>query len=139
MLRRVGTIAVTAIVGLLAFATPARAEVVGDDPDAGMVIMDTSCADNHVCLWEGYSFGGDKWVDYTVNSLPDNKFNIGGWNGDNEISSAKNETDLILVLWDNDNYTGTRACIPANSSSSNLGQTHGFNDRAESFQLRGTC
>lgn len=140
MRRRMAVLCAGAAVAVFVVQSPAAASAAPPNGgSSGVGIQDTSCADNHVCLWEDFNYGGSKYVDYTQGTRPNDFFEIDGWSGDNEISSVKNNTDLVLVLWDNDGYSGTRACVNPNSSSSNLSTTHGFDNEAESFQLRSTC
>jgi hypothetical protein len=105
---------------------------------AGLVVVtpaqavEIECYDNHVCMWESNYFLDDRWVDYTDGDLANNRMDIGGWDGDNELNSVKNGTWKYLVLFDNDDYTGTRVCVKPRSQRTSLDS---FNDRAESLQL----
>ncbi|WKU05616.1 peptidase inhibitor family I36 protein [Micromonospora sp. HUAS LYJ1] len=106
MRRRLAVLFVALAATMIAAQNPTA--VAAAPPGGGgkaVVIMDSTCPSNHVCLWEDFNYTGSKYVDYTQGTNPGDKFDIDGWNGDNEISSAKNNTGLILVLWDNDNYT----------------------------------
>ena len=88
-----------------------------------------------VRMFEDPDWAGSVYVHYEVGQAPGDRANIDGWNGDNEISSLFNLTGKWVILWDNDDYTGTRRCIsPATHSVSNLALI-GFDNRAESFQL----
>jgi len=114
-----------AVLSLVAWGTPAMAS--------------STCASNHVCMWEDNNYGGDKWVDYTSNGNSIQNYQIDNWDGDNEISSVKNNTSLPLYIYPNDyaNIFGVWICIPPGGYSANLAQTHGFDNDAEYFQLRG--
>jgi hypothetical protein len=87
------------------------------------------CYDLHLaCLWED---GGAQGTNYH-HQASINRWNIDGWDGDNEISSILNNTNYCAKLWDNDNWTGTSVVIRPHSEKLNLGS---FNDKAESWQL----
>lgn len=87
-----------------------------------------------VRMWEDPGMSGSRYVNYYPGQAADNKVNIGGWNGDNEISAVDNATSYWVTLWDNDNYTGTRRCIAPHTSVDDLNLI-GYDNRAESFQL----
>jgi len=88
----------------------------------------------YVCLWEDADYHGDRYEWYAPTAID---VDIDWWNGDNEISSVKNYSTYDLCLYDNDNFTGDRVRIPAQKTSTNLGD---FNDQAESFKTKlGSC
>jgi hypothetical protein len=118
------TLAVAAS-GLAVAATPAMA--------ADM------CDSYMVCMYEDFNYDGSMYVRYTEGTRTGNRFEIDGWNGDNEISSVHNNTDLWVVMYDNDNYTGTKACIRPHGDVPNLATSNGYDNRAESFILKSSC
>jgi hypothetical protein len=93
------------------------------------------CPDEYVCMWEDNWYHGSMYVKYKQNSKSGNKVDIGGWNGDNEISAVVNNTVYTVVLYDNDNWTGTHICVLWFKSSYNLAVDYGFDNEAESFRL----
>ncbi|WP_020526061.1 peptidase inhibitor family I36 protein [Catelliglobosispora koreensis] len=95
------------------------------------------CADNRVCMWEDSGYSGDRWVNYADGSLSNNRMDIDGWNGDNEISSVKNETGKWVVVWENDDWTNRLFCLGPEADVSDISATFGWgaNDDAESFSL----
>lgn len=90
-------------------------------------------------MWEDQNFNGSKYVDYVPGTIPNDAFEIDWWDGDNEITSVINNSNKYVVLYDGDGWTGTVVCVRPNSSTTHLGITHGFNDRAESFKLKSSC
>lgn len=82
-------------------------------------------------MWEDGDFGGDKWVNWrpTANNQ---KYQIDGWDGDNEISSIINNTRYDVALYDNDNYDGEDRCLRAGRQVEDLDSGWDFNDRIES-------
>jgi hypothetical protein len=97
------------------------------------------CDSYYVCMYEDNSYRGSQYVRYLEDTRPSNKFDIDGWDGDNEISSVHNNTDYWVVLYDNDNYTGTKACIRPHADIPNLATSNGYDNRAESFILKSSC
>jgi hypothetical protein len=131
-LKRIATIAVIAAAILPLTVTPAMADL--GDAD--------KCPSDYVCMWEDNNYNGSMYVKYRDGSKTGNKYDIGGFNGDNEISAVVNNTGWLLVMYDNDNYTGSRACVRPYSKSANLGSSFGYDNEAESFKLedlRLTC
>jgi hypothetical protein len=98
-----------------------------------------SCDDKYVCMWEDNDYEGDKWVNYREGTSPGDRVEIDGWDGDNEISSVKNNTKLYVVMYADDEFRGRIQCIAPESSSPNLRQSNGFDNEAESFILKTKC
>ncbi|SCF46972.1 Peptidase inhibitor family I36 [Micromonospora mirobrigensis] len=94
-----------------------------------------TCSSGKICMWEDFSYNGSKYVDYTPGSISNDKYEINGFNGDNEISSVINNTDKCAVLYDNDGFSGTRITIGKKTSVSNLRTFANFDNEAESFAL----
>jgi hypothetical protein len=89
------------------------------------------------CLFEDGGGGGSQYGTATAIG----NYELGGWNGDNEISSAINYTPYCLNLYDGDNQSGASMTI-WKYTGSNAGQVEkmslgdlGWNDRAESWKL----
>ncbi|MCP3803620.1 peptidase inhibitor family I36 protein [Allokutzneria sp. A3M-2-11 16] len=57
------------------------------------------CAQDHVCMWEDPTWSGSRYV-HQVGVTGD--YGIGGWNGDNEISSVVNYSACTITLYNND-------------------------------------
>jgi hypothetical protein len=87
----------------------------------------------NVRMWEDPNFTGSQYVDATPANCPDG-CDIDGWDGDNEISSVRNETACIVRLYADDNFGGRSVDLAANTNYSNLEQI-GFDNDAESFQF----
>ncbi len=87
----------------------------------------------NVRMWEDPDFTGSQYVDATPANCPDG-CDIDGWDGDNEISSVRNETACTIRLYADDNFAGRSVDLAANTNYSNLEQV-GFDNDAESFQF----
>jgi hypothetical protein len=92
------------------------------------------CPNGNICMWEDTDFKGDRWVNWKPDGAND-KYNIDGWDGDNEISSVWNDSNYAVILYGNDDYTDYLLCIPAQSSARAAGWA-GWNDDAESAKTR---
>ncbi|MGC4942467.1 peptidase inhibitor family I36 protein [Kribbella sp. DT2] len=90
-------------------------------------------AAGNVRMWEDPDFTGSQYVDATPANCPDG-CDIDGWDGDNEISSVRNETTCTIRLYADDNFGGRSVDLAPNKSYSNLEQV-GFDNDAESFQF----
>jgi len=118
-----------AIVAATAFtAGSAAAEPI---PEAG------TCDAMYVCMWEDSGYGGDKWVNWRPTSEGE-IFEIGGWNGDNEISSALNRSSFAIEVYADDGAEGDSFCIHPYQPIQNF-QEVGFNDDAESLMSKPGC
>jgi hypothetical protein len=91
----------------------------------------SDCPNRYVCMWEDPNYSGSMYVRQA--STP-GSYNIGSWNGDNEISSVYNNSDNCVRLYDNDNYTGTSYYINIRTLLPNLTQ-NGYDNEAESFKI----
>lgn len=100
-------------------ATPAQAAA----PD---------CDPGRICMWEDDAFTGSRYVNWRPDGGND-KYQIDGWDGDNEISSVYNYSNYAVILYDNDDYTGYLRCIPARTTAY---AQRGWNDDAESAKTR---
>ncbi|MFF0659509.1 MULTISPECIES: peptidase inhibitor family I36 protein [Micromonospora] len=109
------------LLGVAGFAVPAYA--------AG------TCSSGRICMWEDFGYTGSKYVDYVPGTISNDRYEINGFNGDNEISSVINNTSKCAVLYDNDGFSGTRITISKNTSVSNLRTFANFDNEAESFAL----
>jgi hypothetical protein len=125
--RRVATgLATTGAAILAATAFTAGTAAAEPIPEAG------TCDQDHVCMWEDAGYGGDKWVNWQPSGTGQ-IFEIGGWNGDNEISSALNRT-----VHADDGAQGDAYCIHAYQPVQNFKEV-GFNDDAESLMTKSAC
>jgi hypothetical protein len=117
-------VAATLVCGLAlaAFGAISPAAAAENAPAAGSVRM-----------WEDPDYSGDKYVDATPANCTDG-CDIDGWDGDNEISSVRNETACTVRLYADDNFGGRSVDLAANSSYSNL-ELQGFDNDAESFEF----
>ncbi|TWD81911.1 peptidase inhibitor family I36 [Kribbella amoyensis] len=86
-----------------------------------------------VRMWEDPNYTGSQYVDATPANCPDG-CDIDGWDGDNEISSVRNETTCTVRLYADDNFGGRSVDLAAGESYSNL-ELVGFDNDAESFQF----
>jgi hypothetical protein len=103
----------------------------------GTASADGTCDEHYVCMWEDASYGGDKWVNWRPVREGDT-FEIGGWNGDNEISSAVNRSGFAIVMYADDSGAGGSFCIHPHQPIQNF-QEVGFNDEAESLVAKTGC
>ncbi len=94
---------------------------------------ETAPAAGSVRMWEDPDYTGSQYVDATPANCPDG-CDIDGWDGDNEISSVRNETACTVRLYADDNFGGRSVDLAANTSYSNL-ELIGFDNDAESFQF----
>jgi hypothetical protein len=122
---RLRAISVTALTATLLAMNPAQASASAND-----------CPDDFVCMWEDSQYGGDMWVRYERGTINLDKFEIDGWDGDNEISSIVNNTDIYLIIFEDDNWNGANKCYNPNTSVPTMGS---WNDDAESFVLHTDC
>ncbi|HEY1095223.1 MAG TPA: peptidase inhibitor family I36 protein [Glycomyces sp.] len=90
------------------------------------------CPRGNICMWEDDAFKGDRWVNWKPDGGND-KYQIDGWDGDNEISSVWNDSNYAVILYDNDDYTGYLLCIPAKTAAH---AQRGWNNDAESAKTR---
>jgi hypothetical protein len=90
-----------------------------------------TCASGSVCMWEDPDYSGSKYVDQP--GTP-GKYQIDWWNGDNEISSVINLTGRCVLLYDNDDWTGSSYFIEKGGSRPNLEQ-NGYDNDAESYEI----
>lgn len=95
-----------------------------------------TCANGRFCLWEDAGYSGDKYVDRDGRI---GKYNLGFWNGDNEISSGINNSNRCVTLYMDDNHQGSALTLQPGYRSNNfklLG--HLWNDNAESYEVWAT-
>ncbi|WP_086821717.1 peptidase inhibitor family I36 protein [Allokutzneria sp. NRRL B-24872] len=96
---------------------------------------DVQCPAGHVCMWEHENYGGYRYF-YFDPAPGTTYYEIGGWDGDNEITSVQNLTNCTVSLFDNDlDTSGTSWDIRPETKIPHLGSI-GANDRAESFATR---
>ncbi|TCC26696.1 peptidase inhibitor family I36 protein [Kribbella speibonae] len=84
-------------------------------------------------MWEDPNYTGDLYVAAYPSDCPKG-CDIDGWDGDNEISSAKNQTTCTVRLYDNDGFTGSYVDLGAGRNYSDL-KLVGFDNRAESYKF----
>lgn len=121
MITRLATVAAAAASLTLTLAVPA---------DAG-----TYCPNGKICMWEDPSAQGSRYVEVYPGGVSW-FYNIGGWNGDNEISSWENASSVSVKVFSNDNPTGRWRCLEPGTYQSSLGD---FDNDAESFQVVSSC
>ncbi|WP_079056248.1 peptidase inhibitor family I36 protein [Streptomyces caeruleatus] len=97
-----------------------------------------NCATGRMCMYEDASYTGSKYVNWKPTGT-NQKYQIDGWNGDNEITSLINNTSYNIRLYDNDDYSGRSMCVVKNSSINNLKNWWIFNDKAESAKTVANC
>ncbi len=95
------------------------------------------CGSGYVCMWEDAGFQGDEWVHWKPSGVGA-KYNIDGWDGDNEISSIYNHSGYALRIYANDDYTGESICIGRGGDRPAL-KDQSFNDDAESAKTVSSC
>lgn len=116
---RVAVVGVVASMALLAVGTSsASAKGLGDCYAAGQV-----------CMWED---PGAQGSNYVAHSATVGSYEIGGFNGDNEISSIVNATGYCVTLYDNDGWSGTSRTFQPHTESLNLGS---YDNEAESYKI----
>ncbi|GHH07477.1 peptidase inhibitor family I36 protein [Streptomyces lanatus] len=95
------------------------------------------CDTGRLCMFEDQDYTGDQynWKPTGVNQ----KHQIDGWNGDNEISSVINRTRYNIKLYDNDDYSGRSICLVPGKYINNLKNWWIFNDKAESAKTVSSC
>jgi hypothetical protein len=117
------------LMAALGAQTPAHANPI--------TILDATCYWPDVCLFEDDNYYGDKYV---RSGRDQHAWEIGGWNGDNEISSVKNYSSWGLCLYEDDEQEGEWIRIPAGGAVADLDAGHDFDNDAESARLTaGNC
>jgi hypothetical protein len=106
------------LAGALLMPTPAHA----DEDD---------CPNNYICMWEDPWFVGSMYVKQPAKA---GNYEIGAWNGDNEISSLRNKTNLCVRLYDNDGWSGTSRTFGKDAWEGKL-ELRDYDNEAESFSL----
>ncbi|MFF4252779.1 peptidase inhibitor family I36 protein [Streptomyces sp. NPDC001663] len=126
-----GFAATTVIVTL--GAVPAQAQE-GTAVDA----QDWSCDSGRICMYEDSNYTGSKYVNWKPTGT-NQKYQIDGWDGDNEISSLINNTSYRIRIYDNDDYSGYSICVAPHTDINNLKNGWVFNDEAESAKTVTRC
>jgi hypothetical protein len=93
-----------------------------------------NCLNGYVCMWEDPGYTGSLYVEQPNQN---GRYEIDGWNGDNEISSVVNNTGKCIVLYANDGWTGRTHSIQKSGTAklrSNL-QLNGYDNEAESYGI----
>jgi hypothetical protein len=93
------------------------------------------CPTGRICMWEDKNAEGDRYVDTKVGG-PGWFYDIDWFNGDNEISSAQNNTKRIIQAFTNDNPTGRSHCLYPGEFYSGLGS---LDNDLESFIVVNRC
>lgn len=91
---------------------------------------DGRCGANRVCMYEDPNYDGSLYVNQAYKS--GGKYEIDGWDGDNEISSVINNTGSSIKIYSNDGYGGNWHCVGPNATRSNL-ENNNFDNTAESW------
>lgn len=97
------------------------------------VAAESAPAAGNVRMWEDPGYTGEQYVDTTPANCSDG-CDIDGWDGDNEISSVRNETNCIVRLYADDNLGGRSVDLAANTAYTNL-ELQGFDNDAESYEF----
>ncbi|MDF5759334.1 peptidase inhibitor family I36 protein [Spongiactinospora sp. TRM90649] len=85
---------------------------------------------NLACLYEDINGNGDEYGGVWRQG----KYELGGWDGDNEISSVSNYSEWCMTLYTNDGWGGRTLTLGPKRSLYNL-KDWGFNDDTESYRL----
>jgi hypothetical protein len=126
-----GFVATSAVVALS--VAPAQAE------EQAEVQADASlCSGGRVCMWEDSGYSGSKYANWAPTGT-NQKFQLDGWDGDNEITSLINNTRYKIRVYDNDDYSGESRCIDPGTSIKNLSGEWDFNDQIESAKTVSAC
>lgn len=96
---------------------------------------DAECPEHYVCMWEDGNYTGSMYV-YQPGNLPDHVglYEIDWWDGDNEISSVKNNTGKCVRLFADDGGGGRTYFIERAGTRSDLA-LNGFDNEAESYAI----
>ncbi|MEK8171852.1 peptidase inhibitor family I36 protein [Streptomyces sp. M19] len=96
------------------------------------------CGSGRVCMYEDANYTGSKYVNWKPTGT-NKKYQIDGWDGDNEISSLINNSGYNVRVYDNDDYSGYSICVKPHTSINNLKNGWVFNDEAESAKTVSSC
>ena len=119
--------------GILAVLPGASAQ----DRPRPLVPPDSTCYSGLVCMFEDEGYYGDR---YEFSGTTQWAGEIGGWNGDNEISSVKNYSSYFLCLYEDDSQGGDWVRIGYFTAVYSLDDSFNFDNDAESFRLtNGGC
>ncbi|MGF0175115.1 peptidase inhibitor family I36 protein [Streptomyces sp. Marseille-Q5077] len=137
LIRRVGR---GAVLGFAATAAIAALGAVPAQAQTGTAagVKGWSCDTGRMCMYEDASYTGSKYVNWKPTGT-NQKHQIDGWNGDNEITSLINNTRYNIRVYDNDDYSGQSICVVPNHSINNLKEWWIFNDKAESAKTVARC
>lgn len=116
-------------------AVPAQAQAQGGTTAA---VRDWSCDSGRMCMYEDANYTGSKYVNWKPTGT-NQKYQIDGWDGDNEISSLINNTAYKIRVYDNDDYSGYSICVLPHTDINNLKNGWVFNDEAESAKTVASC
>ncbi|OOC53963.1 MULTISPECIES: peptidase inhibitor family I36 protein [Nocardiopsis] len=122
-----------ALLSSLALAAPAAA----DTTRAEALTTSNSCGIDHICMYEDPGYQGSEYIAMYATS-PSNSgslVDIGGWDGDNEISSVANRTGFHIWMYDNDNGTGYMGCVSPGQWIPELWR----DNEMESFRFADSC
>lgn len=122
------TAAAAAVTGVLAALTVVTG---GAGPAAA---DDARCPNDHVCMYEDPQMGGSLYVNQRY--VGNGRFEIDGWDGDNEISSVINNTNASIKIYSNDGWGGNWHCVGPKGTRSNL-ENNNFDNTAESWAFAG--
>lgn len=133
MNRKIRTIGVALIGGALLSSTLGAASTTTDKTTKGgpSTASYLSCLDkNQVCLYEDAGWNGDEYGRVSTRGFRE----LGGWNGDNEISSVLNDTPYCLWLYAGDEMGGRWLKVGPKQGVGTL-KDKNFNDDVESYMV----
>jgi hypothetical protein len=121
-----GFVATSAVVALS--VAPAQAD---ERADASI------CAGGRICMWEDSNYSGSRYANWAPTGTGQ-KYQLDGWDGDNEITSLVNNTRYKIRVYDNDDYSGESRCLDPGEEVRNL-KDWDFNDKIESAKTVPAC
>lgn len=142
----VAAVSIGAVLGLVGTASASPADAPASDEGTvisfnlggkeipAKVTGDVSKFAGRAFGWEDAGFKGDRYIDVGQGECSEDRCEIDGWNGDNEISSVNNDSTCKLRLFADDAWQGRFYDINKQSSIGDL-QTVGFDNEAESLQF----
>ncbi|WP_168801628.1 peptidase inhibitor family I36 protein [Glycomyces buryatensis] len=101
-------------IAALGFAATAAVVTLSASPAQAAI----NCDQGRVCMFEDNHYTGSKYSNWKPTGA--GKYQIDGWDGDNEISSVANMSNYAVYLYANDDYTDFLICIPADSYEGDL-------------------
>jgi hypothetical protein len=108
------------------------------EESADAAIQAGSCASGRFCMWEDANYSGSKYANWAPTGV-NQKYQLDGWDGDNEISSLINNTRYDIRVYDNDDYSGESRCVKPGEQWDDLKFWYEFNDDIESAKTVSSC